>query len=126
MNTCTFAGRLGRDPETRQVGDRNVTNFSIAVDRFKKDDGPLWVDVSAWGKLGETAARFLHKGREVVVSGRVDLRTYAKNDGSQGASLSLDARDLTLIGSRDQGAPEPVSQADFAPAGVPSTDSIPF
>jgi single-strand DNA-binding protein len=125
VNTATFAGRLGRDPETRQVGDNSVTSFSLAVNRFKKDDGPLWVDVSAWGKLGDTAARFLHKGREVVVTGRIDLRTYIKNDGTQGASLTIDARDITFVGDREQ-TPAPVSRAEFAPAGAPSTDDIPF
>jgi single-strand DNA-binding protein len=132
MNTATFAGRLGRDPETRSVGDKTVTNFSLAVDRFKKDDGPLWVDVSAWGKLGENVQRYITKGREVVVTGRVDLRVYTKNDGTQGASLTLDARDVTFVGGKGDGegfaprADSPVSQADFAPAAVPAGDNIPF
>lgn len=104
MNTCCFTGRLGRNPETRDAGSTTVTGFSLAVDGFKKDDPPLWLDVSVWGKAGENVERFCSKGSEVAVSGRVGLRTFEKKDGSTGFSVTLDARDVTFIGGRVEGS----------------------
>lgn len=116
MNSCSFTGRLGRDPITRDVGDTTVTGFSLAVDGFKKDDEALWLDVSAWGKMGQNVERFCSKGSEVAVSGRVGLRTYEKKDGTMGASVTLDARDVTFIGGR--------VESESAPAeAAPDTDS---
>lgn len=104
MNNATFAGRLGRDAETRftQAGDP-VTGFSIAVDeRRKGEKTTLWVDCSIWGERGEKVAQYLTKGTPVAVSGQVGVRTYQAN-GETRATLTLRVAELTLLGSASDG-----------------------
>jgi len=98
-NSWTFSGNLGSDPESRQVGDRQVCNFSVAVNG-RRDDPPTWVRVAAWGKLAEVCQQYLGKGRQVIVTGAARLREYEGKNG-RGQSLEVDARDVTFIGGRD-------------------------
>jgi single-strand DNA-binding protein len=130
MNNLTVSGRLGRDPELRSTrsGD-SVCSFSLAVNRFKKDDPPIWFDVSVWGKQGENVSRYLSKGSEVVVAGEVDSREYEKRDGSTGFSLTINARQVTFVGGKSDGG----GQRESAPAQAPASsgggyddDDIPF
>lgn len=126
MNNLTVSGRLGRDPELRQTRNGDpVCSFSLAVNRFKKDDGAIWFDVSVWGKQGENVARFLSKGSECVVAGQVDSRQYEKGDGSAGFALTLNAREVTFVGGRSDSAPSQ-APAQSAPAQAPADDDIPF
>lgn len=132
MNSCTFTGRLGKDPELRSVGDRSVCNFSLAVNRRKRDADALWLDVSVWGKQGETVARFLAKGSEAAVTGRIDVREYERRDGGTGFSLTLDATDVSFIGpkadapSGGQGGGSRQAAPAASGGGYQDDDDIPF
>lgn len=111
LNACCFTGRLGRAPELRQIpSGKSVCSFSLAVDGFGKDAETLWLDVSVWGAAGETTARYLGKGSEAAVTGRIGLRTYEKKDGTMGAAVTLDARDISFIGPKVE-APTEASPA---------------
>lgn len=130
MNSCTFSGRLGRDPELRATRDGHpVCSFSLAVNRYKRDAGAIWFDVSVWGKQGENAAKYLAKGSEVVVAGSVDSREYEKRDGTTGFALTLNAREVSFVGSRQDGdeqrAERPTTQAP-ASSQPADDDDIPF
>lgn len=98
-NVWTFSGNLGGDPESRQVGDRQVCNFTVAVNG-RRDDPPTWVRVAVWGAQADACQRFLAKGRQVIVTGAARLREYEGKNG-KGVSLEVDARDVTFIGGRD-------------------------
>ena len=124
MNNGTFSGRLGKDPELRSVGDREVCNFSLAVNRRKKDAPTQWWDVSVWGKQAEVAARYLRKGSEVVVAGTVDFREFERRDGSAGFALTLDCREFSFVGAKaEDGGSQP---QPAAPIRTPADDDIPF
>ncbi len=99
--SATIVGHLGRDPAARQVGDKTVANFSIAVSsRRGGRENTTWFDVSAWGKLADVATSYLKKGSPVMVAGNLQMETYEKKDGGQGSKLALDARDIVLLGSK--------------------------
>ena len=98
-NSWTFSGHLGSDPELRAVGDRQVCNFSVAVNG-RRDDPATWVRVAVWGKQVEACQRYLAKGRQVIVTGAARLREYEGRNG-KGVSLEVDAREVTFIGGRD-------------------------
>lgn len=133
MNNCTFAGRLGGDAETRftQAG-KPVTNFSLAVDEYagQGERKTLWVKCAVWGERGEKLAQYLVKGTPVCVSGQSGIETYTANDGSAKANLTLFVREVTLLGSRQDGQPtQPRQQAPAQrQASVDDFDdqSIPF
>jgi single-strand DNA-binding protein len=102
--TATIIGNLGRDAETRQVGNDSVVSFSVASSRkVKGEDVTTWVRVSLWGKLGTSVAQYLTKGTSVAVSGQLASRTYEK-DGKTYHDIEIRGSDLKLLGSkRDSG-----------------------
>lgn len=84
MNSCTFAGYIGRIAE-RTINDKKVSTFTIGV---SDGQGTLWIDCTAWGKLGEACTANLSKGSYVTVCGAVSLNPYMK-DGNAAANLRL-------------------------------------
>jgi single-strand DNA-binding protein len=149
LNQCSFTGRLGRDPETRSVGDTSVTNFSIAVDdSYKKQSGEkvdstVWLDVDVWGGLGEkVAAVYCSKGSRVAVSGQLKLETWDdKQTGAKRSKHKLRAMSLVLLGDGQQqgggqsmqnDAPRTQPQGSYTPhsqaggGGAVDENDIPF
>lgn len=139
-----IVGNVGRDPETREVGDSSVTNFSVAVTNRWKDrnsgeqrEKTKWFRVSCWRGLADVTKRYVHKGMQVMVIGTIDTSAYMGKDGEPKASLDLTAQNVQFLsGSRDgqssdggNASTEPsYGGDDFAPQ-VPSDnddDDIPF
>lgn len=89
MNKVILMGRLTRDPEVRySQGDKPtaIANYTLAVDRrFKKDGeaGADFINCKAFGKNGEFAERYLHKGTKIVVAGRIQTGSYTNKDGNK-------------------------------------------
>lgn len=131
MNVLNIIGNLTRDPESRQVGDKTVCNFTVAVNRRQRDkDGNTVADffrVSAWGKTGENCQKFLSKGRKVAVTGSVSVHPFAGQDGTPKANLEVFAQDVEFLSSGNSG-----EQTASAPVADPSggtpveTDELPF
>jgi single-strand DNA-binding protein len=82
-------GRLTRDPETRYTNGQNqtcITRYTLAVDRKFKRDGEQpadFINCVAFGKNGEFAEKYLHKGTKVVVCGRIQTGSYTDRDGKK-------------------------------------------
>jgi single-strand DNA-binding protein len=109
-------GNLGRDPETRYTpAGRMSVSFSVASSRRWTDQNgqqqerTTWFNVTAWGRLAETLDQltqsgYLSKGRQVYVSGRIELREYTDRNNQQRSSLDLNADEVLLVGGRGDGA----------------------
>ena len=88
-NNVSLVGNLTRDPELRYTtGGRGVASFGLAVNRRWQQNGEWQEDVSffnivAWGDLGENAAASLNKGNRVVVTGRLEQRSYETKEGEK-------------------------------------------
>ncbi len=109
MNVFTFSGRLGSDAEVRYTASGTaVCSFAVANDTGYGDNKKTqWIDCALFGKRAEGGLpQHLTKGAQVVVSGEVTLKTYAKRDGSQGASLQVRVQELTLVGGQQSGGNE--------------------
>lgn len=125
LNQCNFIGRLGKDPENRYLpsGDA-VCNFSIAVGWKGKDkEGVEWINISCFGKLAEIAGEYLHKGKQVFVSGRFSTRKYQDKEGNDRYATQINADRIQLLGSKPEGASEPAQQSaggNSQPAGSTS------
>ena len=105
MNSCVFAGRVGQDATLRKTNnDQSVSSFSLAVNRFKKDAGPIWIKVTLWGKQADSLTQYIKKGKEITVSGEIDLQSYDARDGEKRTELVLSARQLTFHGSKEREA----------------------
>jgi single-strand DNA-binding protein len=132
-------GNLGKDCVVNTVNGKNVINFTVAhTEKFTDRQGAnqertTWVDCAYW--TDRTAiAPYLQKGQQVYVEGRPEVKSYTKNDGSAGASLSLQVREVQLLGRKGDNSGTPNSdavssnrQAAAAPAGVDDVaDDLPF
>lgn len=88
-NNVTLVGNLTKDPELRYTtGGRGVASFGLAVNRRYQVNGEWQEQVSffnvvAWADLGENAAASLHKGNRVIVTGRLEQRSYETRDGEK-------------------------------------------
>lgn len=81
MNSVNIIGRLTRDPELRKTSNgRSVTNFCLAVNRA--NEGADFIDCVAWSETADLAVKYLHKGSQIGVSGRIQSRTYDDNNGN--------------------------------------------
>ena len=111
LNVCSFTGRAGRDPETRYFESGSmVAEFSIAVDGWKRDSKPLWLNLKIWGKTAEIAANYVRKGSMIAVSGQLENETWTdRGSGEEKSKIVLNVKELTLLDSRrdepDAGAP---------------------
>lgn len=127
LNKIIVMGRLGRDPELRRTqAGTAVASFSLAVDRDFKDKTTGeracdWIDVVAWRQTGEFAARYLTKGRMVVVEGRLQMRDYTARDGSKRRAAEVVADSVYFADSR-QTAPPP-SEGNAYEAALPDGPS---
>lgn len=112
FNQVVLMGNLTRDPDLRQIpSGQSVCSFSLALNRsFKGSDGNWqeatdYVDVVAWGPLGERVAQYVTKGRPVLVSGRLQSRQW-EQDGQKRSKLEVVASDVTFLGGRGEGGNE--------------------
>ena len=101
-------GNLGKDCLVNTVNGKNVINFTVAhTEKYRDSQGnnqekTTWVDCAYWSdKTG--IAPYLTKGKQVFDEGTPELRTYQKNDGTNGASLSLRVREVQLLGGKADG-----------------------
>lgn len=99
-NTVTLTGNLTKDPELRYTtGGRGVASFGLAVNRRYQVNGEWQEQVSffnvvAWADLGENAAASLHKGNRVMVTGRLEQRSYDTREGEKRNVTEVIADDL--------------------------------
>ena len=95
-------GRLSRDPELKYTsqGTAMLAISLVVIDDKRAEDGPTeWVRVTAWGETAEQLAERLKKVSEVYCHGRLKLRTWTKQDGSQGAGVELSAWTVQPMGA---------------------------
>ena len=86
MNSIILIGRLVRDPELSYTqGGKAVCKFTLAVDRPYNGESKEadFINIVVWNKAGENAAKYLAKGRQTAVEGRLQIRSYDGNDGKK-------------------------------------------
>lgn len=101
INQVILMGRLTRDPETRSTSSgKQITTFSIAVDRYGASEETDFFDVTTWDKLAEIVEKFLEKGSKVLVQGRLQLDSWEDKETSQKRSrVTVTANDVTFLDS---------------------------
>jgi single-strand DNA-binding protein len=99
MNKIILMGRLTRDPEVRYGGANNtaVARFSIAVDRRYKREGEPTADffnITAFGRLGEFAEKYLKKGTKILLDGELRNDNYTNKDGQKVYGMQIIANNI--------------------------------
>src|SRR3954466_11532715 len=132
FNQVTLMGNLTRDPELRTTPNgASVCSFSLALNRSYKNSEGNWteatdyIDIVAWGPLGERVAQYLTKGRPALVSGRIQSRSW-EQDGQKRNKVEVVANDVTFLGGPggSGGGNAPVNTDEpAAPAAKPKKSS---
>ncbi len=123
INKVIVIGNLGANPEVRALpSGQNVANFSLATtERFTDRNGAKqertdWHRIVAFGRLADTCERFLGKGRQVYVEGRLTTRQYEAKDGSgKRYRTEIVARQLRLLGNGSNGNTSKAEASDDIP-----------
>lgn len=132
MNKIFTIGRLTADPTLNNVNGTSCAKFTVASNNnVKNEDGTYQANfyrVSVWGKEGEKAAQWLHKGSRIGMTGELSHRSYVDTKGVERWSLDVRAESIEYPPKSENGggtatatARNPVSQPV-----VPETDDLPF
>ena len=142
FSKAIITGNLTRDPELRTTPNgASVCSFSVAVNRVYRDasgeqrEDVSFIDCSAWGKLGEMINQYAKKGSGVLVSGRLDQRSFEGKDGVKRSRVEIVVEDFNFTGaanradgsSNSPSAPEVEAEVpDEIPEGDIDLSEVPF
>jgi len=141
FTSATVFGYLCFDPQARttQTGSQ-VVDLRVASNRkYRGQDQTVFVDISCWGKQGEAAMQYLHKGDPVLIHGRLHYGEWNDKNGQKRSKLSIMCNELVFM-PRGEGAstqrrrpaeqppqpPQPPETVNYAGETTPAQDDIPF
>jgi len=112
INKVILVGNLGKDPEIRYApsGDA-VATFTLATgEKFKGRDGEMqelteWHNIVVWRQLAEICAKYLQKGKQVYLEGKIQTRSYDDRDGNKRYITEIVCNTMQMLGHKDDGAP---------------------
>lgn len=103
-NSVQLIGRLGNDPETTTFGENKTkVKFSLATTDFYRDkegervEETQWHNIIAWGKTATIAEKFLKKGQEVALSGKITYRSWDDKDGNTKYFTEIVANEIAMF-----------------------------
>lgn len=113
MNSVILIGRLTKKPELEYTaGNTPVTKFTIAVDRDKKDEDADFIRITIFGRQAENVCRFMDKGRQIAVQGRIQTGSYQK-DGKTVYTTDVIANRVEFLGGKTESKPEPTREPEY-------------
>jgi len=139
VNKVILVGNLGKDPEVRHLeGGVSVAHFTLATTEYYKDkqgnrvERTEWHNISAWRGLADMADKFLKKGQQVYIEGKLRTRQYQDKDQQTRYITEIIADEISMLGGRPQG-PGNTPEAAGAAAEPqhtfrqePELDQLPF
>ncbi len=142
FSKAIICGNITRDPELRTTTNGNkVCAFSVAVNRTYKDasgnnqDSVSFIECSAWGKAAEIISQYMKKGSGILVSGRLNQRSWDdKETGKKRSAVEIVVEEFSFVGGNAEGgsSSNAGSSQDIIPDDIPddagevSLDDIPF
>ena len=109
INKVILIGHLGKDPELRYLdGGVSVTSFPLATSEVFTKDGQKvemteWHNIVVWGKQAEIAEKFLRKGKQVLIEGRIQYREYTDQAGVKKTACDIRCDNFQMLGRMDEG-----------------------
>ncbi|MFK7873607.1 MAG: single-stranded DNA-binding protein [Oligoflexales bacterium] len=125
VNKAIILGRLGRDPELKYTQNQTaVTTLNIATSEFRntpegqRQEMTEWHRVTVWNKVAENCCRYLKKGSEVYVEGRIQTRSWEK-EGQKQYTTEIVGNVVQFLGGRDmsRGDDQGMDAGRAAPSG---------
>jgi len=125
LNKCLLVGHLGKDPELKTIANgQTMARFSLATTESwtdksgEKQSRKEWHNIPVWGKQAETAEKYLRKGKQVLVEGRIQYNEYEDADGNKKTACSIRCDNFVMLGKAEEGEAKPKVQV--------YDDDIPF
>ena len=110
FSKAIIVGNITRDPELRSTpSGAQVCGFSVAVNRTYKDNSGAnqesvsFIDCSAWGRAGEIIAQYAKKGSGILVSGRLEQRSWEDKEGQKRSRVEIVVEDFNFVGGNGDG-----------------------
>lgn len=112
VNKVILLGYVGKDPEVKEFESGKVAKMTIATTekgyklKSGKDipDRTEWHNIMLWGGLAEVAEKYINKGMQVYIEGKIQTRSWADKEGVTHYITEIVASDLQMLGKREQGA----------------------
>ena len=130
LNKVMLIGNVGREPEIRYLDGNNggtkVATFTLATsEKYRDRSGELrenteWHNIVAWRNSADVAEKFVHKGTQLYIEGRLRTRSYTSQDGSKKYTTEITVDNLQLLGKREGGIDEPYPAPSPAPSPAPA------
>lgn len=109
VNRVILIGNLGKDPEVKTTpSGAVVATFSLATNEHYNDKhGVLntqteWHNIVAWGRIAEICREYLHKGKQIYITGKIQTRTYEDRDGNRRQRTEIVVDELQMLGRAEQ------------------------
>ena len=106
-NKVQLIGRLGQTPEVKKLDSgKTVANFSLATsDKYKNAKGELienteWHNLVAWGKTAEIIEKYVKKGNEIAIEGKLTNRSWEDKDGNKRYATEVLVNEILLMGGK--------------------------
>lgn len=130
FNKVILMGNLTRDPEVRTTpSGQSVVSFGLAINRtWRGADGEQhesvsYIDCVAWGKTGEIIAQYVQKGRPLLVSGRLEQRSW-EQDGQKRSKVEVIVEDFNFVGGAQGGAGAPADSGSSSSTSGKKQDDV--
>ena len=122
-NKAILIGRLGSDPELKELGGTAYVGIGLATDEKFKKDGQWqkrteWHRLAIWGQLAETVNRFAKKGDQLYVEGSIQTRTYTK-DGQEKSVTEIRVTEVTFLSPKEDKPAKTITQPELQPDDLP-------
>jgi single-strand DNA-binding protein len=133
VNKVILIGHLGKDPEVRHLeGGSSVANFTLATtETFVREGNRIeqteWHNIVMWRGLAEIAEKYLSKGKQVYIEGKIRTRSYEDKEGNKKYITEIVADNLTMLGSKSENKPtgtNTLNPSNYTVKSAGNTDSF--
>ncbi len=131
LNKVLLIGHLGQDPELRYLPqtERAVAKLSLATNERlfnpstnESTDRTEWHRIVVWGKLAEFCEKYLNRGKQILIEGKLRTRSWQDKDGNKKYATEIEAQSITLLGKRENVVEEESSSKSEAIPDFPKAD----
>jgi len=124
MNQVTLIGRLVKEPELVNAGDKQKLDFTLAVNTKVKGKADF-IGCTAWGKTAEIMAKYLSKGSQVCVYGEIKNNNYEDSKGVKHYGMKVQVNSIEFIGSKNDVESDESENTSY-PKDTPAEKSSPY
>lgn len=134
LNKILLIGNVGQDPQIRTAGENKVASLTLATTEKRKDktgnviSETEWHNVVIWGKLADVVEKYVSKGSQLYVEGKIKTEKYTDKEGTDRYSTKVYASSLQLLGGRPEGQtshPRPETQNTSSVPHPITVDDVP-